>query len=128
MEQIPYYRLKRVEHFYINDYHYIGSFVFDNLKKLQLGNYKNGNSAWLNSTKRMKVLKKLKLWRASLLIENYQILLTELIELELIIVLASTQNECNVLIQSLGREWKQIQMEKNDHSDDIYRVTFQRQR
>ncbi|XP_055326201.1 uncharacterized protein LOC129580029 [Sitodiplosis mosellana] len=128
MEKIPFYQFKSVENFSMkSDYHYIGSFVFDNLKRLSLG-IEDGNSDWLNAAIRMKKLKILKLTHASMLIKNYQILLTKLTELELIIVRFSKQHESNVLIQSLGREWKQVQMEKIDCLYDTYKVKFQRKR
>lgn len=100
--------------------------MFDNLKRFSLGGY-DLNSDWLNPVIRMKRLKILKLTFASTLIEIVQILLTEITDLELIIVGFGTQHEINVLIQSLGREWKQIQMEKRDLCPH-YKVKFQRKR
>lgn len=124
-EQILFYRFKTVENFKIDDYHYIGSFGFDSLKRLSLANLKNGNSFWVNSVIRMKKLKILKFLHAGDLIGNYQILLTELTELEVIIICISTPDESKVLIKSLGREWEQIQMKKIEH---WYRMKFQRMR
>ncbi|XP_055308217.1 uncharacterized protein LOC129572296 [Sitodiplosis mosellana] len=138
-DRIPFSRFKTIDTFSCKGFSpdkFYGSFVFNDFKRLSfsllLDILDSSDVALMNLTLHMKNLKILKI-PSKLFIKNCQILLSELSELELIIIQNSRQHENNVLTQILGSQWKQILMERNElcsraYSCDIYKLKFQRKK
>lgn len=135
-DRIPFSRFKTVDTFSCRGFSpdkFYGSFVFNDFKRLSFSPFQDSSDvSWMNLTLRMKNLKILKI-RSKIFIKYYQILLSELSELELIIIQNSRQHENNVLTQILGSQWNQILMERNKlcsrgSSGDIYKLKFQRKK
>lgn len=135
-DQIPISRFKTVDTFSCTGFSpekFYGSFVFNDFKRLSFSPLQDSSEvSWLNLTLRMKNLKILKIL-SNIFIKNCQILLSELSDLELIIIQNSRQHENNVLTQILGSQWKQILMERDNiwsriYSCDIYKLKFQRKK
>lgn len=135
-DRIPFSRFKTVDTFScegLSPEKFYGSFVFNDFKRLSFSPFQDSSDvSWMDLTLRMKNLKILKI-RSKIFIKNCQILLSELSDLELIIIQYSRQHENNVLIQILGSQWKQILMERNERFfrsrfGDIYKLKFQRKK
>ncbi|XP_055325920.1 uncharacterized protein LOC129579778 [Sitodiplosis mosellana] len=135
-DRIPFSRFKTIDTFSCSGSSpekFYGSFVFNDFKRLSFSPIQDSSDvSWMNLTLHMKNLKILKI-RSKIFIKNCQILLSELSELELIIIQFSTQHENNVLTQIFGNQWKQILMERNElysggSFGDIYKLKFQRKK
>lgn len=118
---IPNYRFKKLQSLLFEgacDELY-SSFMFYDIKELYFCDLKKENVTAMNLARNMKKLKKLTFTCACNCIEYHRILLTELPELELIIVKCSTLNEKKILTQILATKWTIISI-CNSHNPNYF--------